>query len=51
MNGLLVWFLWTVVAFWVGFLTHWWLTRKQRRLLKRYQRQARVLKDWARPLE
>jgi len=47
----LLWFAWTLFAFGVGMLTHWWMTRKQRRLLKLYRRQARVLNDWGRPVE
>lgn len=47
----LAWFLWTGVVFWIGFITHWWVTRKQRHLLKRYRQQSRALRDWSRPIE
>lgn len=46
-----LWFLWTLIAFWAGFLAHWWATRKQRRLLKLYRKQARVLRQWGSPVE
>ncbi|HLZ62295.1 MAG TPA: hypothetical protein VKR06_35570 [Ktedonosporobacter sp.] len=46
-----IWFTWTLIAFGAGFLTHWWLTRKQRRLLKLYRQQAKVLQDWGKPVE
>jgi hypothetical protein len=44
-------FVWTLIAFGAGWLTHWWATRKQRRLLKQYRQQARVLRNWSRPVE
>jgi hypothetical protein len=47
----LIWFIWTLIAFGAGVLTHWWATRKQRRLLKLYRRQAQALRTWGSPIE
>ncbi|HZO71440.1 MAG TPA: hypothetical protein VFB60_04505 [Ktedonobacteraceae bacterium] len=51
MDALFAWFFWTLLVFWIGFVTHWWASRKQRRLLKAYRQQAQALRQWVRPLE
>jgi hypothetical protein len=46
-----LWVIWTVVVFWLGVAAHWWATRKQRRLLKRYRLRAQALDYWGRSIE
>ncbi len=45
------WVIWTFIAFWIGFLAHWWSARKHRRLLKLYRQQAQALRKWNSPIE
>lgn len=51
LTALLIVFLWTLLAFWFGVVTHWWATRKQRRLLKRYREHAQMQRIWGSPVE
>ena len=51
MLAAVIWFVWTFIVFGAGMLTHWLMTRKQRRLLKLYRQQAKVMKEWGRPVE
>ncbi|HZO72795.1 MAG TPA: hypothetical protein VFB60_11385 [Ktedonobacteraceae bacterium] len=51
MVNVFIWFIWTLIVFWIGFFVHWWATRKQRRLLSRYRQQARAREKWNRPIE
>ncbi len=43
--------LWTLFAFFVGVLVHWWATREQRRLLKKYRVRDRERQRWNRSVE
>jgi hypothetical protein len=51
MNSFLFAFAWPLICFFAGMIAHHWMTRKQRLLLKRYRQQARILREWNRPIE
>jgi hypothetical protein len=51
MVTVILWFIWTLIAFGCGALVHWMATRKQRRLLKLYRQQAQARRVWTRSVE
>jgi len=50
-TGFVLWFVWTLFVFWVGVFMHWWVTRKQRRVLKVYRLREQERRWLNRPIE
>ncbi|GCE15321.1 LapA family protein [Tengunoibacter tsumagoiensis] len=43
--------LYLMIGFCIGIAFYWWQTRKQRRALRAYRKQANAMRYWGRPVE